>query len=207
MCLIIHKPAHVRIPHDLLEAALRLNGDGWGLMGFDAGGRRLLERHADAGLGALLRTEERLANAEYALHLRRRTRGRVDRDNTHPFEIEDGVFVMHNGTLNFEEGQPGDSDTRSFVELVLRPLARRYPGLLVDREFLSLLEMSLQAQNKAVLFDFPRRRFDFLNRKSGAEFEGLWLSSIKWIDASHLPLSCGTDIQQRTYAAREVSFL
>ena len=207
MCLIIHKPAHVRIPHDLLAAALRLNGDGWGLMGFDVGGRRLLERHAHGGLDDLLETEERLSNAEYALHLRRRTRGRVDHDNTHPFEIENGVFLMHNGTLNFDEGPAGDSDTRSFVELVLRPLARRYTGLLADREFLHLLELSLSTQNKAVLFDFPRRRFDFLNRASGAEFEGLWLSSIKWIDASALPLSCGTDIQQRSYTAHEVSFL
>lgn len=168
MCLIIHKPTHVRIPHDLLAAALRLNGDGWGLMGFDAGGRRLLERHPAVDLDALLETEERLANAEFALHLRRRTRGRVDRDNTHPFEIDNGVYLMHNGSLSFDEGQAGDSDTRSFVERVLRPLARRYPGMLVDREFLRLLEMSLQVQNKAVLFDFPRRRFDFRNHAAGA---------------------------------------
>lgn len=207
MCLIVHKPADVRIPHDLLVAALRLNADGWGLMGFDAGGRRLLERHAQTRVDDLLEAEERFARAEYALHLRRRTRGRVDYDNTHPFEIEDGVFLMHNGTLGFDQGAAGDSDTRSFVKRVLRPLARRYPALLVDREFLRLLEMSLRAQNKAVLFDFPRRRFDFLNRAAGADFEGLWLSSTKWIDASALPLSCGTDIQQRTYAVQEVSFL
>lgn len=207
MCLIIHKPAGLRIPHDLLRAAIRLNGDGWGLMGVAADGRRLLERHAQSDLGALLATEEHLAQAEYALHLRRRTRGRVDLENTHPFEIDEGIYLMHNGTLSFDEGPAGDSDTRSFAELVLRPLSRRYPGLLIDREFLHLLELSLSTQNKAVLFDFPRRRFDFLNRHAGAEFEGLWLSSIKWIDAALLPLSGGQGAQQRSYGAHEVRFL
>lgn len=207
MCLIVHKPAHARIPHDLLVAAARLNDDGWGLMGHDAQGRRLLERHPDLDLDELLATEERLASAEYALHLRRRTRGRVDEANTHPFEVDDGVFLMHNGTLQFEEGIAGDSDTRSFSELVLRPLSRRYPGLLADREFLHLLELSMTPANKAVLYDFPRRRFDVLNRPHGAEFEGLWLSSIKWVDAGVLPLSAGHAVQQRAYDAREVSFL
>lgn len=207
MCLIIHKPAGVRIPHDLLLAASSLNADGWGLMGNDAGGHRLLQRHSQLDVGALLETEEELAHAEYALHLRRRTRGRIDLDNTHPFEIDEGVYLMHNGTLQFEEGPAGDSDTRSFAELVLRPLSRRYPGLLVDRKFLHLLELSLSPQNKVVLYDFPRRRFDFLNHRTGAQFEGLWLSSIKWIDAAVLPLSGGQGSQQRSYGAHEMRFL
>lgn len=207
MCLIVHKPPQARIPHGLLTAAVRLNGDGWGLMGHDADGRRLLERHSHIDLDELLRTEEELAHAEYVLHLCRRTRGRVDLDNTHPFEIDEGVYLMHNGTLNFDGGLAGDSDTRSFALHVLRPLARRYTGLLVDREFLRLLELSLNPQNKAVLYDFPRRRFDFLNRATGAEFEGLWLSSIKWIDPAALPLSLGGAAQQRTYTANEIGFL
>lgn len=207
MCLIIHKLPGLRIPLDLLIAAARLNADGWGLMGHDPGGRRLLERNSHLDLDALLEAEERYANAEYALHLRRRTHGRIDLDNTHPFEVDEGVYLMHNGTLQFNEGSAGDSDTRSFSELVLRPLARRYPSLLVDREFLRLLEISMTPQNKAVLYDFRRRRFDVLNRDHGAEFEGLWLSSIKWIDSSLLPLAGGALIQQRSYPTREVQFL
>lgn len=207
MCLIIHKPAGVRIAHDLLRAAVRLNGDGWGLMGHDAQGRLLLERHHQIDLDRLLATESSLVNAEYALHLRRRTRGRVDLENTHPFEIDVGLFLMHNGTLRFDPGPAGDSDTRGFAERVLRPLARRYPGLLTDREFLHLLELNLTAQNKAVLYDATQRRFHVLNHDAGARFEGLWLSSIKWIDAAVMPLASGHDLQQRSYAAQEIAFL
>lgn len=207
MCLIVHKPAGQRIPHDLLVAAARLNADGWGLMGHDANGGHVLERHAHLDLEMLLEAETRHADAQIALHLRRRTRGRVDLHNTHPFEIDDGVFLMHNGTLQFDEGPAGDSDTRYFAEQVLRPLSRRHRGLLADRDFLHLLELSLSERNKAVVYDSRQRQFSILNRHHGAEFEGLWLSSIKWIDASLLPLAGGASIQQRAYHAREVRFL
>lgn len=207
MCLIIHKPADLAIPRDLLEAALRLNPDGWGLMGFDAGGRLLLERHAESDLTEILEVEERLRRSEYALHLRQRTRGRIDLDNTHPFEIHQGLYLMHNGTLSFDQGLPGHSDTRSFAHFVLRPLARRYLGLLADRDFQTLLALGLQRESKVVLFDHTRLRFDILNRHHGLEFEGLWLSSVKWIDSSRLPLSVGPEVQQRSYGAQDLRFL
>lgn len=207
MCLIIHKPSNVAIPADLLRAALSLNSDGWGLMGLDATHRLLIERHTDSDLDEVLATEERLRHAEYTLHLRQRTRGRVDLDNTHPFEIDDGHYLMHNGTLNFEGGFPGHSDTRSFAHFVLRPLARKYAGLIADRDFQALLALGLQRENKVVLFDFPRRRFDILNRQHGFEFEGLWLSSIKWIDSATLPLTVGPEVQQRSYGPQNLSFL
>lgn len=207
MCVLIHKPAGAAIPRDLLTAAARLNSDGWGLMGFDAGGKLLLKRHATVDVEELFEVEGRLRDAEYALHLRRRTRGRVDLDNTHPIEIDAGLYLMHNGTLPYRGGYAGHSDTRNFAHLLLRPLARRYAGLLGDRDFQTLFELGLAASNKLVLFDYPHRRFDILNRSHGVEFEGLWLSSARWVDRSVLPLTQTRETQERTFHAREVNFL
>ncbi|HKY93459.1 MAG TPA: class II glutamine amidotransferase [Nevskiaceae bacterium] len=207
MCLIVHKPAGTAIPHDLLVAAASLNGDGWGAMGHDVDGRLILERHPTTTPEALIAAELRLRNSEIALHLRRRTRGRVEAANAHPFEVDGGVYLMHNGNLPIA-GQPaGHSDTRHLAERMLRPLAQRHFGLLANTEFLSLFEMSLSASNKVVLYDHPRRRFSILNRRHGVEFEGLWLSSVKWIDRALLPLTPVAEAQQRTWKAGEVAFL
>jgi hypothetical protein len=207
MCLIVHKPAGARIPHDLLVAAASLNGDGWGLMGFDAEGRLLLERHATTTPESLIATELRLRKAEFALHLRRRTRGRVDAANAHPFEVDAGFYLMHNGTLPLPGGTPGHSDSRQLAERVLRPLAQRYFGLLSDPDFLRLFEMSLTQANKLVLYDHPHRRFHVLNREHGVELDGLWLSSVKWVDRAVLPLTPVLEAQERTWQAAEVGFL
>jgi hypothetical protein len=207
MCLIVHKPAGAAIPHELLVAAANLNGDGWGLMGFDHEGNLLLERHAQTTPEALIAAELRLRKAELALHLRRRTRGRVDAANAHPFEVDAGVYLMHNGTLPLPTDVPGHSDSRYLAERILRPLAQRHFGLLGDPDFLRLFEMSLTSANKLVLYDHPHRRFNILNRAHGVEFEGLWLSSVKWVDRALLPLTPVAEAQERTWSAADVGFL
>jgi hypothetical protein len=97
MCLIIHKPAGEFIPEDLLRAGASLNHDGWGLMGFGTDGKPLIERRSQLDIEELLAIERRLRGAEYALHLRRRTRGDVSESNAHPFRITDDIYLMHNG--------------------------------------------------------------------------------------------------------------
>jgi hypothetical protein len=74
---MVHKPAGAPIAPDLLRAAISLNRDGWGLMGFAPGGRLLLERHAELDEETLLDTVRRHEAAEYVLHLRQRTHGVV----------------------------------------------------------------------------------------------------------------------------------
>jgi hypothetical protein len=207
MCLIVHKPAGAAIPHDLLVAAASLNADGWGVMGHDRDGQLVVERHAVTTPEALIAAELRLRRSEVAFHLRRRTRGRADAANTHPFEIEAGVYLMHNGTLPLKGGAPGYSDTRHLAERILRPLAQRHFGLLGDPDFLRLFEMSLSGTNKVVLYDHPRRRFEILNRHNGVDLDGLWLSSVKWIDRALLPLTPAAEPQERTWQAADVGFL
>ncbi len=207
MCLIIHKPAGLRIPADLLEAAVTLNPDGWGLMGFDPGGRLLLERHATVQLDELLEIEERHAEAEYALHLRRQTRGASGIDNVHPFRIIDGYYLMHNGTLPLDVRVPGRSDTWHLSHDLLRPLAQRYQGVLSDYAFINILELGLRPENKAALLDQRNRRIALINRAHGAEFEGLWLSSTRWIDRVRFPLGTAPQPQERSWAPADVLFL
>lgn len=206
MCLIIHKPAGLRIPLELLRAAARHNTDGWGIMGFERGGRAFVRKEAVVDIEALLDVESQYRDAEYALHLRKQTRGGSGVENAHPFRIIHGVELMHNGTLDLHERVAGRSDTWHFVHDVLRPLAQRYPGLLSDHAFVRVLELGLQPQNKLALLDRGQRRIVLLNRAHGAEFEGLWLSSTRWIDRTVFPLHDAPQPQARDYSAHDVNF-
>lgn len=206
MCLIIHKPAGLRIPQDLLRAAVRHNADGWGVMGFERSGRTFVRKEAVVDVDALLDVESQYRDAEFALHLRKQTRGGSGIENVHPFRVIHGIELMHNGTLDLQERVPGRSDTWHFVHEVLRPLAQRYAGLLSDHAFIKVLELGLQPQNKLALLDRAQRRIVLINRAHGAEFEGLWLSSTRWIDRGLFPLDHAPQPQARDYAAAEVNF-
>ena len=157
MCVIVHKPRDARIPADLLEASLRLNADGWGLMGFDADGELVIERHAETDADAIRAALDAHPEGDLVLHLRQRTRGSNEIVNAHPFKIADGLYLMHNGTLPLGGRVPGRSDTWHLVNDLLRPLHGRYPGLLADEAFLQLLELGLKPENKVVLLDAKNR--------------------------------------------------
>ena len=207
MCLMIHKPAGIEIPPDLIRAAAALNRDGWGLMGFDADRRVLLERQLKPDVPTLLNRLAALRNAEYVLHLRRRTRGAADLRNVHPLKVVGGLHLMHNGTLGFRRREPGRSDSWQLAAAILRPLAQRHPSLLADNAFHQLLELGLRPENKLALLDERTRRIVILNRVHGAEFEGLWLSNTRWIDRAQLQLSATPQPQERSYRAGELRFL
>lgn len=207
MCLIIHKPAGARIPDELLAAAAVHNPDGWGLMGFAANGRLLVQNHAHVDLDELLDAERAFEDAEIALHLRRRTRGGTDIDNVHPFKILPGYYFMHNGTLRIEAREVSRSDSWHFVSDVLRPLAQRHPRLLSDHAFLRVLEQGLKPHHKAALLDQRNRRIVVINREYGAEIDGLWLSSTRWIDGRLFPIATPPQPQVLAHRPQELHFL
>jgi len=206
MCLIVHKPKEARIPEDLVAAALAFNTDGWGLMGIAPDQSLIIERHAFSDFGEIRQVLARHRDAELVLHLRRRTRGAADRENTHPLAIAPGLHLMHNGTLPLYSRVAGRSDSWHFVNDLLRPLHLRHPGLISDPDFLRLLELSMKADNKAVLLDSHLNRIVILNRAHGAEFEGLWLSNTRWLDRRVLPLSHTPQTQLSTQDIERLHF-
>lgn len=207
MCLIIHKPAGVEIAEELLAAGAAHNPDGWGLMGFDANGRPLIQRRATVDVAELIDVERALRGSEYVLHLRRQTKGGSGLDNVHPFKVIDGVWLMHNGTLKLSARVPGKSDTWHFVTDVLRPLAQRHTGLLSDYAFVQVLELGLRADNKLALLDQRLQRIVIVNRAHGVEVDGLWLSNTRWLDRDLYPLAQVLQPQERRVGVRELRFV
>jgi len=159
-------------------------------MGFGTNGEIIIERHA-----------------ELCLHLRLRTRGDASTENIHPLKVTDRFHLMHNGTLRLPARVASRSDSWHLAMDLLRPLAAHWPNLPIHSSFQALVEAGLTPENKLVLLDAQAQRLIFFNRHHGAEFEGLWLSSTRWIDRRRLPLTDAPQPQQKTYSANELEFI
>jgi hypothetical protein len=208
MCLILHKPAGVTVPRELIDAASAFNRDGWGLMGFLPDGRVLAEHHPVVDPDAVSRRVEELHDAELCVHLRLRTRGSDAVENGHPIKVSERFWLMHNGNINrFKARVPGRSDSWHFAIDLLRPLALNWPDALAHPSFIALVEAGLTPENKVVLMDAQARRLVFFNHQFGVEFEGLWLSSTRWIDRRRLALAHAPQPQQKTYFAGDLDFV
>ena len=112
MCLIIHKPAQARVPEELLASAAEFNPHGFGLMTFSvlmaASRCGAVRACACTELARLCREYEA---AECVIHLRYRTRGSIELENTQPMRITRDISMVHNGTVALEPHSPNRSDT------------------------------------------------------------------------------------------------
>jgi hypothetical protein len=75
------------------------------------------------------------------------------------------------------------SDTWHLVPDILRPLARRHSDLITDPTFLQLISAVAGPDNRLILFDARRSKFHVVNRQIGVDHAGLWIGSLKWLDA------------------------
>ena len=206
MCLIVHKPAGSSIPAVLIEAAVRFNSDGWGAMGFTAGGRTIVTRWKTTQASDIRKFADSRIEYELVLHLRYRTRGAADVHNVQPFEIVPGIYLMHNGDVDVPRRLADRSDTWHLVNDILRPLLLRQPDVAVDRSFLKIFKQSLGPENRVVLLSRKDRRIEILNAEQGINYHGLWLSGTRWIDHNLLEIPNAPQPQRRTYNATRLQF-
>jgi len=146
MCVIIHKPEGVIIPEQKIESAWQNNKDGFGVTFNDRGQfhiRKWLSKDPDE----INKFLAEIKDCDAMLHLRFKTRGKVDRSNLHPFSVltkkNHGVDLQfcHNGTL-YDFGNDDQSDSAEFAQTILKPmfemLAKKYDGdisAILDDEF------------------------------------------------------------------------
>lgn len=197
MCLIIHAREGHRIPDALIESAAACNPHGYGIMVYDEARFVRVVRGARTEIGELCAAYAELAGRECVIHLRRRTRGAVDEDNTHPFRIMDHLYVAHNGTVEVEHRVARRSDTWHLVNDRLRPLLTASPDLIHDDTFQSALGGWMGIHNSAVFMDGARGKTVIINRDQGTDLDGLWLSNTRWFEAEQFGLCRATERPRR----------
>lgn len=120
------------------------------------------------------------ATSPFIIHFRIRTHGAMDKERTHPFRLEDGSALAHNGILS----GPGmtdsvKSDTQLFIE--------RF-GSLLSKE---IVRREKQVIGKAIGFNkfailHPDATFTIVNDHHGTWDSGRWFSN-----SSYKPFTYG----------------
>ncbi len=184
MCLIIHKPAGASLPEELLASAVEFNPHGFGIMAFGDAQRVVVRRRARGDLSALKRLAASFGDGEWVVHLRYRTRGDIDLDNTQPLRVTSRIAMVHNGTIALEQHTPARSDTWHLISDYLRPILSRRPEMLYEKSFQDLLRTWAGPHNRFVFLDGATQRTVIVNREAGIEVGDLWLSNSRWFDGS-----------------------
>ena len=138
MCLIIKKDPNFEIPYDDFAEAIKNNPHGYGFSTTTGSNKNKLYSVKSKETPDPEALYKRLVTGEFKdqsvlIHFRYNTAGETNFRNAHPFTVleqkTDGIDLRmaHNGTLHSFKTKAvvGESDTRAFVRLFIRPLFKR----------------------------------------------------------------------------------
>jgi hypothetical protein len=155
MCLIIKKPAGKQICPEFIENTWQRNRDGWGTFHV-AQGRLVWAKGMD--LASLQAHNRSLPlDTEVYIHLRKATYGAVHHDMAHPYQVRDGLLLMHNGSI--AHLAPADLDRSDTAELarllgdMVRGLDDAQAAALIRTEGFERLMAPLVQGSMVVLMD------------------------------------------------------
>ena len=176
MCILIQHSKSSSFSDELLTDFYGHNSDGFGLMYGD--GQKL---HITKSLGSVEETialyRDLAEGRDCIIHYRMKTHGKIDLTNCHPYRITDELWVAHNGILSASNPINKDlSDTWHLIEYILKPIAEQNVDRIFDDDFRIYLESLIGSSNK-LAFCHADGRTAIVNRDSGVEYKGSWMSN------------------------------
>lgn len=179
MCLLIYAMPNHNIPVEHLREAAASNPDGFG---FAIRTRKRIITHRTMEIDDAIErwNYERTRNmsAHALFHLRITTHGGTNVENCHPFIVEDGVVLAHNGMLPIKEKE-GMSDTRQFATEWLP-----YMGVdvLDDPDEFSEIERFAQGSKMVILSNSDKlsKPLYMVNERDGHWNNGIWYSNYSY---------------------------
>jgi len=177
MCLLVHQPQGVKFSDDFLRDVYSSNRDGLGVM-FAEAGEVYVKKTLPADAQAFVDFYRAHADGRECIwHARMQTHGAIDLDNCHPYEVTPRVFLAHNGILaTGNEWDERRSDTWHFIRNVVRPAVLGDESLVLDPTWQAFLGDLIGSSNKFGIMTASGEAV-IINRSSGVEFAGAWLSN------------------------------
>jgi hypothetical protein len=108
------------------------------------------------------------------IHMRWANRGKIHKENDHPFFVDEDLAFAHNGTVSIDL-EEDHSDTKMLCEKVLKPLKNRDEKFL-NKDFNRWLLSKSIGHSKLAFLD-RHGNLDIINDKLGEYHEGVWYSN------------------------------
>ena len=174
MCLLILKPAGKTIPKSYLENASERNPHGCGIA-YAKEGQITVEKSAKWSASEIQMILDEHSDHPAIIHFRYATHGSQNKDNTHPFVLNDSWVAAHNGIIPNMKTLHDESDTRAFLRQRVIPLLQSNVRL-DDDAILKQLGKAMGNTNK-MAFLCVDGSFGIANKKAGHWKDGVWYSN------------------------------
>lgn len=179
MCIIIYNEKGTAHNMEHLSNSHENNPHGVGIMWIEDGRVRTLRGLFDKR--KMLEILKEFEGVPHALHLRWKTRGKISKENCHPFRASDEslpekVFLMHNGTFHKVKSTEEQSDTFFFSHSIQAATKKHGTDVLFSEPFLRQLEKEVESWNK-VIFLRDDGKVSIVNPKAWHNEDGIWYSN------------------------------
>lgn len=173
MCVIIAKKAGVKpVPREYLERAWEVNPDGGGVVFFRPGDECAYMKKGMMDKKQFIDYLDKInkEDVSFIAHFRIKSKGKVCKMNTHPFNYEHITFA-HNGTLSCVTPEGDLTDTQTYGD-------KFFVGKTINwiKSTKDLIEMTL-GYSKFAVMDNHTGEIVILNKKNGQEKDGVWYSN------------------------------
>jgi hypothetical protein len=191
MCIVIAKPAKIKLKREVYETCFTNNDDGAGIVYVKDD--QLVVKKGFFQFDEFYNTEiEPNEDLELLIHFRIASPGMViNAENCHPFSWDTPTFdkryqfaLVHNGRLEYD-GDKTRSDTAKFTDDVMKPHFDRDPFMLDNAVGLWMMERIINPlahnNNKVCVmrYDTVDKKSDLviIGKKKGTEAMGCWFSN------------------------------
>lgn len=175
MCIAIVKPKNTNISDEYLINCFENNPDGAGIAYTVDKKLYIVKGIFDVNVFIkAVREAEKIADNTILIHCRIGTSGLKDKNNCHPFVVNDNTVMIHNGILDIDVPKDSKiSDTQIFVNEILKNMDNKF---IHNKGNKRLLEYAIGKNNKFAFLD-NKGQFVIINEEQGSWEDGIWYSN------------------------------